>query len=97
MCRLTQAGSTPVQTVDLSGSWDFDPDDGSPTTIQVPGGGWYKQGFTSTVEADYSTTISIPDIGQPQVAVMEFGAVNYQADLYVSILTIRCLRPEPTP
>jgi len=26
-------------------------------------GGWYKKSFTSTVEADYSTTISIPHIG----------------------------------
>ena len=80
---LGHALSTPVKVVDLSGNWDFDPDDGNRSTIQVPGGGWYKQGFTKTIEADYSKTISIPNIGQPQVTVLEFGAVNYQADLYI--------------
>ncbi|MCB1134097.1 MAG: beta-galactosidase, partial [Verrucomicrobiae bacterium] len=75
--------SEPVQTADLSGTWDFDPNDGPATSIEVPGGGWYKQGFTNTNEADYERTISVPDIGQPQVTKLKFGAVNYQADLYI--------------
>lgn len=75
--------ANPVQTVDLSGTWDFEPDDSPPTKIEVPGGGWYKQGFKGTKEADYSRTITIPSIGQPQVTKLKFGAVNYQADLYV--------------
>lgn len=75
--------TTPVQVVDLSGTWAFDPNDGPPTTIQVPGGGWYKQGFTTTSEATYETTIDVPELGPPQVTRLEFGAVNYQADLYV--------------
>lgn len=74
----------PVQTVDLSGTWDFDPDNGPPTTIEVPGGGWYKQGFTTTDEADYTRSVTIPSIGQPQVTKLKFGAVNYQADLYIN-------------
>jgi len=77
----------PLTTLDLSGTWDFDPDNGSATTIQVPGGGWLKQGFTCT-EADYSTSITIPNIGQPQVTRLEFGAVNYQADLYVDTVFV---------
>lgn len=79
-----KGNANPVQTVDLSGTWNFTPLSGTTTTIQVPGGGWYKQGFTSISEADYSTSISIPSIGQPQVTKLEFGAVNYQADLYVN-------------
>lgn len=73
----------PLATVDLSGTWDFTPQGRQKTTIQVPGGGWGKQGFTDVVEADYETTISVADIGQPQVTWLEFGAVNYQADLYI--------------
>lgn len=75
--------ANPVQTTDLSGTWGFDPDNGPATTITVPGGGWYKQGFTTTNEADYSKTITIPDLGQPQVTKLKFGAVNYQAELFV--------------
>ena len=80
---LVLARADPVQTVDLAGTWSFTPVGGAPTTIQVPGGGWYKQGFTTISEADYSTTISVPSPGQPQVTVLEFGAVNFQADLYL--------------
>ncbi len=80
---IRPASGEPLQVVDLAGTWGFDPNDGPATTIQVPGGGWYKQGFTGTAEADYSTTISIPDIGQPQVTELKFGAVNYQSDLYI--------------
>lgn len=83
LCMAPSAGANPVQTVDLAGTWDFDPDNGPATNIQVPGGGWYKQGFTSTKEADYSKTIAIPSIGQPQVTKLKFGAVNYQADLFI--------------
>ena len=92
----------PVQTVDLSGTWGFTPQGGSPTTIQVPGGGWYKQGYTGTYGigapnginapiidssidyGDYETNITIPNIGQPQTTILEFGVVNYQADLYIN-------------
>ena len=82
---LTLTGkANPVQTVDLSGTWTFKPTSpsGNQTTIQVPGGGWKKQGFTCK-EADYSRSITVPNIGQPQVTKIKFGAVNYQADLFV--------------
>src|SRR5579862_6181044 len=81
---IPKGHADPVQTVDLSGSWSFTPLGGSATTIQVPGGGWYKQGFTNISEADYSTSITVPSIGQPQVTKLVFGAVNYEADLYVN-------------
>src|SRR5205807_1964621 len=34
-----------IASLDLAGTWRFIPKGGSPTTIQVPGGGWTKQGF----------------------------------------------------
>ena len=74
----------PVATVNLAGTWNFTPQGQSQTTIQVPGGGWYKQGFTSISEADYSTNLTIPNIGQPQATWLEFGAANYEADVYIN-------------
>ena len=81
------APTTSVQSVDLSGPWSFipiSPVASTPTTINVPGGGWAVQGFTTTAEAVYSRTITIPDTGQPQVTKLEFGAINYQASLYIN-------------
>lgn len=74
----------PLDSVDLSGTWSFTPSGQAQTTIKVPGGGWYKQGFTAISEADYSRSISIPNSGQAQVTKIEFGAVNYQAALYIN-------------
>ena len=86
LSALTPARANPSQVVDLAGTWNFTPvaPAGPATTIQVPGGGWYKQGFTAVDEADYSRAITIPNLGQPQVTKIKFGAVNYQADLYVN-------------
>ncbi len=74
----------PLDSVDLSGTWNFTPAGKSQTTITVPGGGWYKQGFTNISEAVYSRTIAIPNSGQPQVTKIEFGVVNYQAALSIN-------------
>ena len=49
----------------------------------MPGGGWYKQGFTNVSEAVYSRSITVPSTGQPQSVWIEFGAVNHQATLSV--------------
>jgi hypothetical protein len=78
------ARSVPLSVVDLSGTWTFTPSGQPPTTIQVPGGGWYKQGFTNITQADYQRTITIPDSGQPQITRLELGAVNYEADVYIN-------------
>ncbi len=77
------AGNAAITSVDLAGRWSFTPAGRAPTSITVPGGGWYKQGFTDVNEAVYSRTITVPDSGQPQSAWIEFGAVNHQATLSV--------------
>jgi hypothetical protein len=79
-------GDASVQTVDLSGSWNFTPVSpaAATTTIQVPGGGWYKQGFTTTKEAIYSRQITIPDTGSAQVTKLTLGAVNNQSTLSIT-------------
>ena len=77
------ASDAAVASVDLSGSWSFTPAGQGTTSITVPGGGWYKQGFTNVAEAVYSRTITVPDSGQPQSVWIEFGAVNHQATLSV--------------
>ena len=77
------ASNAAVASVDLSGSWSFTPAGQGTTSITVPGGGWYKQGFTNVAEAVYSRTITVPDSGQPQSVWIEFGVVNHQATLSV--------------
>ncbi len=53
------------------------------TTIEVPGGGWVKQGYGSLSEAIYSRQITVPDLGGPQDTQIVFGAVNFQATLRI--------------
>ncbi|MCD9879953.1 RICIN domain-containing protein [Streptomyces guryensis] len=77
------AGNAALRSVDLAGTWSFTPKGRAATSITVPGGGWYKQGFTDVNEAVYSRTVTVPDTGQPQSAWIEFGAVNHQATLSV--------------
>jgi adhesin HecA-like repeat protein len=77
------AGSAALTSVDLGGTWSFTPAGQATTSITVPGGGWYKQGFTNVNEAVYSRSITVPDSGQPQATWVEFGAVNHQATLSV--------------
>ncbi|MBW8806703.1 MAG: hypothetical protein JF587_23030, partial [Catenulisporales bacterium] len=72
-----------ITSVDLSGTWSFTPSGQGTTSIMVPGGGWYKQGFTNVGQAVYSRSITVPDSGQPQSVWIEFGAVNHQATLSV--------------
>src|SRR4051812_21604741 len=67
------AGNAAIASVDLSGAWSFAPTGRGATSITVPGGGWYKQGFTDVNEAVYSRSITVPDSGQPQSSWIEFG------------------------
>lgn len=62
--------------------WNFTPAGGAATMIQVPGGGWLKQGITAT-SGTYATAITVPDSGGPQTTVLEFGAVDNQAALSI--------------
>src|SRR3954467_1083472 len=77
------AGNAAIASVDLAGTWSFTPTGRGATSITVPGGGWYKQGFTDVNEAVYSRNITVPDSGPPQSTWIEFGAVNHQATLSV--------------
>lgn len=78
------SGPKPVDTVNLAGEWGFDPAGARPpTSIQVPGGGWVKQGFYDVVEASYSRRIEIPTSAAGRVVKLELGAVNHEATLYV--------------
>ncbi|MEX2194270.1 MAG: glycoside hydrolase family 2 TIM barrel-domain containing protein [Thermoleophilaceae bacterium] len=76
------SGPRPLETVDLAGTWDFAPENGAATTIQVPGGGWYKQGF-DVPEATYSRQIVVPQGAAGNVVRLELGAVNHQATVFV--------------
>jgi hypothetical protein len=49
----------------IAGTWSFTPAGGALTKIQVPGGGWIKQGF-APASATYQTEITIPNFGAPQ-------------------------------
>ena len=79
----SSAGAAAIASVDLAGTWSFTPSGRGATSITVPGGGWYKQGFTDVNEAVYSRSVTVPDSGQPQSTWIEFGAVNHQATLSV--------------
>src|SRR5687767_5431731 len=52
------AGNAAIASVDLAGTWSFTPSGRGTTSIAVPGGGWYKQGFTDVNEAVYSRSIT---------------------------------------
>ena len=77
------SGPRPLRTVDLAGRWSFHPQGRQATTIAVPGGGWYKQGFTDVDAASYSREITVPRVRRRQVSRLELGAVNHEATLYV--------------
>ncbi len=64
----------------IEGTWNFTPTGGQATKIQVPGGGWFKQGINAT-SGTYATQVTIPNAGAPQTTLIEFGAVNFQATL----------------
>jgi hypothetical protein len=66
----------------IAGTWNFTPTGGSQMQIQVPGGGWEKQGVTAS-SGTYATQITIPDSGAPQTTLLDFGAVNFQATLTI--------------
>lgn len=77
------SGPRAIRTVDLAGPWDFQPGGREKTTMEVPGGGWYKQGFTDVGQATYTRRVEIPDLAPGQVTRLEFGATNHEATLFV--------------
>src|SRR3712207_9242303 len=83
------SGPRALRTVDLAGRWSFDPNDGAPTTIELPGGGWVKQGHLNTVEATYARRVAVPDVGPGQVVRLELGALKHEVTPYVDGLRVR--------
>jgi len=71
-----------LEQTDLSGKWDFIPENGEHTKIIVPGGGWLKQGFDCEA-ATYETRVSIPDILPDQSVFIKIGAVNHFAEYFI--------------
>ena len=59
------------------------PASGEQTTIPVPGGGWVKQGYIDLSEALSHRTIRVPNIPNDQVTLLDFGAINHKATLWV--------------
>ena len=82
--------------VSLAGTWDFTPAGGTPTQIQVPGGGWSKQGFTAT-SGTYQTRIAVPARGGAQTTLVEFGAVNHEATLSIDGVVVGTTTTSFTP
>ncbi|MEX2194271.1 MAG: glycoside hydrolase family 2 TIM barrel-domain containing protein [Thermoleophilaceae bacterium] len=77
------SGPDALAEVDLAGRWTFEPAGGRPTTIEVPGGGWVKQGHRTVKRAVYRRTITVPDVAENQVTVLDLGAVNHRATVFV--------------
>ncbi|MFG2003918.1 glycoside hydrolase family 2 TIM barrel-domain containing protein [Spirillospora sp. NPDC048911] len=64
------------------------PVSGVRTTIQVPGGGWLKQGWDKLSKAVYSRTVTVPKVGGAQATRLDFGAVNHRATVQVDGRTV---------
>lgn len=77
------SGPGALREVDLAGRWTFVPKGQAATTIEVPGGGWVKQGFTTVKEATYERRVTVPAVQDGQVTQLWLGAVNHQATLFV--------------
>lgn len=59
------------------------PADGRTAKIKVPGGGWYKQGWTAVSEAVYQRSITVPKVATSQATRLVFGAINHRATVSV--------------
>lgn len=73
-----------IKEINLAGVWGFTPEGGKRDEIQIPGGGWLKQGFVCEA-GTYERYITIPDTVMPQVTRLEFGAVNHHAEYYIGV------------
>lgn len=71
-----------IKELSLAGKWYFTPEDGKKKQIEVPGGGWLKQGFDCEA-GTYETRIKIPDSGRTQTVILELEAVNHIAEYYI--------------
>lgn len=86
-----------IAEVSLAGSWDFLPEGSQWTTIEVPGGGWLKQGFDCEA-GTYQRRIAIPPTEAPCAVRLELGAVNHLAQVWIgeSESSLRLVHEEVT-
>ena len=75
LCRPSDV----LAELNLAGTWEFQPEGGAWTQIQVPGGGWLKQGFDCEA-GTYQTWIKIPRKAKSRTVRLELGAVNHLAE-----------------
>lgn len=61
--------------------WEFRPEGGSWGAINVPEGGWRKQGHKCDA-GTYRTTFTLPDSVEGKVVRVAFAAVNFGAEVY---------------
>ncbi len=79
----------PQIEVDLASStaWTFKPDGSSGTAknLPVPAGGWRLNGFPDDTAGTYERRVAIPTLNgkSPQVTVLDFEAVNWEATVSV--------------
>ncbi len=71
-----------VKIYDLAGRWYFTPDGGRTCTVNVPEALNEQEGFG--ISGMYEREIVIPDLGIPQVTVIAFEAVNYEATVFIN-------------
>jgi len=91
--RADDALTAPLAVADLASdsAWTLAVDDGPTRAIKVPGGGynsdrqdqpWIDQ-FSVKDHVLYQRTITIPKVRDDQATLVEFGAVNHGAEVYL--------------
>jgi len=71
-----------IHDIDLAGAWAFAPEGSEPGSIEVPGGGWLRQGFRCEAGV-YERVIEIPNLSRPAAFILELGAVNHRLECFV--------------
>jgi hypothetical protein len=62
--------------------WEFKPENGKWTKIQVPAGGWRAQGHRCDA-GTYRTRLGIPASAQGQTIRLAFAAINFGAKIFI--------------
>ncbi len=97
MPGFLEAMMDPIHIIQLSGKWSFTSEGGKTTEIEVPGGGWLKQGFDCEA-ATYERDITIPDTEEAFSYMLEFGAVNHESRVFIGQYpsAMKCVHQEVT-
>ncbi len=81
-----QAGKLPLRSeMSLNGTWNFTPEKGEKTFIQVPDF-WDAAGFKNIRYAVYERRVTIPNMPEwkNKQIKLEFDAVNFIAEIYIN-------------